>query len=149
MGQSYVPWSTSPNVRNVMRANRKANSGPELKLRSALHRLGFRFRTVTRPAGQKVVVDILFPGAKVAVFVDGCYWHGCPSHGTTPKTNAGYWIPKIEGNRRRDQHNDEVLRLAGWEPLHIWEHESVAEAVERVATAVRRRSRLNGRASYI
>lgn len=140
MAKSYVPWPSSPHVRSVMQANRKAHSGPELKLRSAIHGLGLRFRAVSRPAGLRVVVDILFPRSKVAVFVDGCYWHGCPSHGTTPKTNPGYWIPKIERTRRRDQLNDEVLRQAGWEPIHVWEHESVDGAAQRIAATVRMRS---------
>lgn len=131
-----------------MQANRKAHSGPELKLRSAIHGLGLRFRAVSRPAGLTVVVDILFPGAKVAVFVDGCYWHGCASHGTTPKTNPEYWIPKFERTRRRDHLNDEALRQAGWEPIHVWEHESVAKAAERIAATVRMRSTLDsGRSS--
>jgi DNA mismatch endonuclease, patch repair protein len=138
-----VPWAASASVRAVMRANRKTNSGPELKLRSAIHRLGLRFRPVSRPPGLSIVVDILFPRSKVAVFVDGCYWHGCPSHGTSPKTNSDYWIPKIERTQQRDAHNDEVLRRAGWEPIHIWEHEPVAEAAKRVAEAVRARLSLN------
>jgi DNA mismatch endonuclease (patch repair protein) len=87
-----------------------------------------------------MVVDILFPSARVAVFVDGCYWHGCPSHGTTPKTNSDYWIPKFERTRRRDILNDDVLRRAGWEPIHVWEHELVAEAANRIAATVRARS---------
>ena len=130
-----------------MQANRKVNSGPELKVRSALHGLGLRFRAVCRPADLNMVVDILFPGAGVAVFVDGCYWHGCPSHGTTPKTNPGYWVPKIERTQRRDRQNDELLRRAGWEPVHVWEHESVVEAAERIAAIVRARSILNRRSS--
>ncbi len=146
MGKSYVPWSSSPNVRSVMQANRKANTGPEVKLRSAIHRLGLRFRALSRPTDLNMVADILFPGAKVAVFVDGCYWHGCSRHGTTPKTNPDYWIPKIERTQRRDRLNDELLRRAGWEPIHIWEHESVDEAAQLVASAVRSRSSLDGRA---
>ncbi len=142
MSKSYVPWSASANVRSVMQANRKANSGPELRLRSAIHGLGLRFRAISRPAGLRVVVDILFPGAKVAVFVDGCYWHGCSSHGTSPKTNPDYWIPKIERTKRRDELNDEILRRAGWEPIHVWEHEPVAVAALRIAAAVGSRSRL-------
>jgi DNA mismatch endonuclease (patch repair protein) len=147
VGNTYVPWSASPNVRAVMQANRKANSGPELRLRSAIHGLGLRFRAVSRPAGLGMVVDIFFPAAKVAVFVDGCYWHGCPIHGTAPKTNPDYWIPKIERTQRRDALNDEALRLAGWEPVHVWEHESVAEAAERIAATVRARSSLNSQRS--
>jgi DNA mismatch endonuclease, patch repair protein len=142
LGSFYVPWASSAAVRSVMRANQKLNTGPEVKLRSAVHQLGLRFRAGARPAGVKVVVDILFPGAKVAVFVDGCYWHGCPTHGTTPKTNADYWIPKIDRTRVRDELNDEALRQAGWEPMHVWEHEPVGVAAERVAAQVRRRSGL-------
>ena len=143
MTKSYVQWSTSANVRSVMQANRKVNTGPELKLRSELHRLGLRFRAVLRPAGIKVAVDILFPGVKLAVFVDGCYWHGCPSHGTSPKTNSEYWVPKIARTRLRDQLNDEVLRTAGWEPIHVWEHEPVGEAAARIASLVKAKSAVN------
>lgn len=145
MNRAYVPWPASANVRKVMQANRKANSGPEVKLRSAIHRLGLRFRAVARPAGLNIAVDILFASVKVAVFVDGCYWHGCPYHGTSPKTNPDYWIPKIARTRLRDELNDEALRRAGWEPIHVWEHEPVADAAERVAAAVRSRASLNDR----
>jgi DNA mismatch endonuclease, patch repair protein len=132
-----------------MQANHKANTEPELKLRSAIHRLGLRFRALSRPAGLKVVADILFPGPRVAVFVDGCFWHGCLLHGTTPKTNPEYWIPKIERTRRRDRLNDELLIRAGWEPIHVWEHESALLAAEVVASVVRARSGVCHRARHM
>ncbi len=138
-----MSWASSVAARSVMRANRKVNTGPELKLRSALHRIGLRFRVLSRPAGLNVKVDILFPRMKVAVFVDGCFWHGCPEHGTTPRTNADYWIPKIERTQHRDVQNDKVLRAAGWEPIHVWEHEPVNLAAERVAAAVQIGSTVN------
>jgi DNA mismatch endonuclease, patch repair protein len=131
-----------------MQANRKTNSGPELRLRSALYRLGLRFRVAARPDKLRLVVDIVFPSAKVAVFVDGCYWHGCPAHGTAPKTNSDYWIQKIERTQQRDALNDELLLRSGWHPIHVWEHESVPNAAERVAEAVRERSSLNNRHAW-
>src|SRR5712692_1546366 len=89
-------WASSPAVRSVMQANRKRDTAPEIRIRSALHERGFRFRVTSRVKPDiRVVADILFRGPKIAVFVDGCYWHGCPTHGTTPKTNPEYWIPKI------------------------------------------------------
>ncbi len=131
-----------------MRANRKRNTRPEIRLRSALYRRGLRFRVAVRAEPNiNAVVDVVFRGARVAVFVDGCYWHGCPTHGTKPRTNADYWIPKIERTRRRDELNDGVLRQAGWEPIHVWEHEAVVDAADRVAAAVRTRTTLNRRAA--
>lgn len=125
-----------------MVANRKRDTGPELRLRSALHRRGLRFRVTSRVEPEiRVVADIVFAGARVAVFVDGCFWHGCSDHGTTPKTNSEYWVPKIERTRIRDKIVDDMLQNAGWESIHIWEHELVEEAAARVAAAIRARSK--------
>jgi DNA mismatch endonuclease (patch repair protein) len=144
LAKPYISWASSTAVRSVMLANPKRDTLPERRLRSALHRRGLRFRVTSRVEPDiKVVVDIVFAGSQVAVFVDGCYWHGCPAHGTTPRTNPEYWIPKIERTRRRDELNDQLLREAGWEPIHIWEHQPVEAAAERVAAAVQIRSSLN------
>src|SRR6266851_207763 len=98
-----------------MLANRKRNTRPELRLRSALHRRGLRFRVTSRvDRNVKIVADIVFPTARVAVFIDGCYWHGCPIHGTRPRTNSEYWLPKIERTRQRDKLGDCQLNDAGW-----------------------------------
>jgi DNA mismatch endonuclease (patch repair protein) len=81
--------------------------------------------------------DLVFPSARVAVFVDGCFWHGCPEHATWPKQNAGWWRDKIEANRRRDRDTDARLREVGWQPVRVWEHEPVEEAARRIIEVFR------------
>lgn len=135
------PTASSVAARNRMVANSGRNSKPEIELRSALHRLGLRFRIDRRPLlQQKRRADIVFGPAKVAVYVDGCFWHGCPVHGTWPKANADFWRDKIETNRRRDQDTNERLIKAGWVPIRVWEHEPVPDATARIASIVRSRS---------
>jgi DNA mismatch endonuclease (patch repair protein) len=123
-----------------MRATRQRDTPPELALRSALHRLGLRFRVQTAPVdGLRRRADITFPRVRVAVFVDGCFWHGCPQHGTWPKQNAGWWRDKIETNRRRDADTDARLAEAGWLPVRIWAHENPEVAAARIAEIVNTR----------
>jgi DNA mismatch endonuclease (patch repair protein) len=123
-----------------MRANKKRNSSPELKVRSAAHRLGLRFFVLRSPEPQiRVCADLVFPTSKVAVFVDGCFWHGCSLHGTEPKTNAGYWKNKIQGNISRDRRVDEELKQAGWLSVRIWEHEDPNAAASNLFQLVRAR----------
>ncbi|WP_405491422.1 very short patch repair endonuclease [Nocardia sp. NBC_00511] len=114
-----------------MRANRRADTKPEVVLRSALHRLGFRYRKDFRlDLGQmKVRPDIVFTARKVAVFVDGCFWHVCPEHGRQPTTNEWYWAPKLRRNIARDRAADDALVAAGWQVIRLWEHEDLADAV--------------------
>jgi DNA mismatch endonuclease (patch repair protein) len=131
-------WASSPAVRNVMRGNRKRDTRPELALRRDLHKQGFRYRVASRPvSGTPWTADLVFTGPRLAVFVDGCYWHGCPEHYAVPRTNAAYWAPKIARNRARDVVVDAALAEAGWVVLRIWEHESLTAAAEKVANAVR------------
>jgi DNA mismatch endonuclease, patch repair protein len=131
-----------------MKANRQTNTSPELALRSALHRAGFRFRTHLRPVRSiRCTADVVFPRQRVAVFVDGCYWHGCPEHGTWPSTNSAYWTAKIRGNMERDRRNDALLADAGWLVIRLWEHETTAKGVERVAAAIVARRREPSNAS--
>ncbi|MFI7114782.1 very short patch repair endonuclease [Nonomuraea sp. NPDC050227] len=121
-----------------MQANRRANTKPEVVLRSALHRLGYRYRKDLRlDLGKlKVRPDIVFTARKVAVFVDGCFWHVCPEHGRRPTTNEWYWTPKLRRNMERDQAVNEALRSAGWRVVRLWEHEALTAAVEAVIAAV-------------
>jgi len=121
-----------------MRANRGADTGPEKALRSALHRAGYRFQKNKRldlAPDRRVRPDIVFPTLRLAVFVDGCYWHGCREHRSIPATNTEFWKSKIEGTRQRDATHTEWLVSAGWTVLRVWEHEAMEEAVERVSNA--------------
>src|ERR1043165_3463715 len=108
-----APPASSPTTRAVMQANR-GETRPEVALRSELHRRGFRFRKHAAPLKNlRCRADIVFPAAKVAVFVDGCFWHVCPKHGTFPKSNADWWKLKLERNQARDRRNDAALAGAG------------------------------------
>ncbi|MGH3471380.1 MAG: very short patch repair endonuclease [Nocardioidaceae bacterium] len=137
MGAKYTPWSSSPAARRVMQGNRRRDTQPELALRRTVHALGLRYRVDSRPlAGLNRRADLVFTKAKVAVFVDGCYWHGCQDHGTLPTTNAEYWASKIARNVERDKETDSLLFEAGWRCLRVWEHEDPAGAAVRVVAAV-------------
>ncbi len=121
-----------------MQANRSVDTRPELALRSALHRRGLRFRKHVSPVpGLRCKADIVFPAARIAVFVDGCFWHGCELHGAIPRANAAYWRQKLGANVERDRRNDRALGEAGWNVIRVWEHEDVAEAAQRVEARVR------------
>jgi DNA mismatch endonuclease (patch repair protein) len=121
-----------------MSRQRRHDTGPEMALRSELHRRGLRFRVHLRPvSGVRREADIVFPGARVAVFVDGCFWHGCPEHRTYPRRNAPFWLEKIEANRRRDIETDTLLSRAGWHSVRVWEHEPARAAADTVEAVVR------------
>jgi len=124
-----------------MVATRRRDTPCELALRSAVYRLGLRYRVDWPLPGTRRRADLAFVGAKVAVFVDGCFWHACPVHATWPKANAGWWREKILGNVRRDRDTDARLRAAGWKMLRFWEHEDPAMAAHTVAALVSRRRR--------
>lgn len=124
----------------TMSAIRSADTGPEVAVRAALHRLGYRFRKgyKVRAAGRKRSVDIAFPTEGLIVFVDGCYWHQCPEHGTTPKTNTGYWGPKLQRTVARDALVTESLKRDGWAVLRIWEHTPPADGALLIAEEIER-----------
>jgi DNA mismatch endonuclease, patch repair protein len=114
-------------------------------LRSALFRQGLRFRKHGQPIpGLRCHADVVFPTERVAVFVDGCFWHNCPAHGRRPRANAEYWQKNIERNRQRDRRNNERLEAAGWLVIRAWEHESSLEVAGRVVRAVVSRRAING-----
>ncbi len=116
---------------------------PEVALRSELHRRGLRFRVDKAPAqGVRSRADVVFGPEKVAVYVDGCFWHCCPQHGTMPKANAEFWERKLKRNRQRDVETGEALRERGWEIVRIWEHEEVVVAADRVEDVLRARRRV-------
>lgn len=120
-----------------MRRMPRRDTRPELALRSELHRRGLRFRI--HAAGLPGRPDVVFTRARLAVFVDGCFWHGCPQHGVLPKSNREWWRAKLDRNIERDREKDEALVELGWRPMHVWEHEAPEEAADRVETAWRSR----------
>lgn len=130
-------WASTPEVGRRMRSNKGRDTKPELRLRRLLHAQGLRFRVQQRLLpGSRRTADLVFKGPKVAVFVDGCFWHGCPSHHRPSNTNATFWRDKVEENRARDRDTDRRLTEAGWRVVRVWEHEDVASAVERVTRAI-------------
>ncbi|MFD0666101.1 very short patch repair endonuclease [Ramlibacter sp. MAHUQ-53] len=144
---------SSPEASRRLARVRQRDTDIELRLRSILHGMGLRYRlqvpVLTKP---RRVADICFPKIRLAVFVDGCFWHGCPIHGTRPKSNAQFWLEKIEANRARDADTDRRLEALGWEVMRVWEHEDpqvVAPAIQRRVAMLksddRHRTRTTGR----
>ncbi|MBM7771669.1 DNA mismatch endonuclease (patch repair protein) [Actinokineospora baliensis] len=124
-------------VRQRMSRQRARDTEIEMALRRALHALGLRYRVHRRPVRTvRREADVVFTRARVAVFVDGCFWHGCPEHATWPKRNAQFWRDKIEGNRRRDRDTDDRLAAEGWRVVRVWEHEDPLAAADRVRALV-------------
>jgi DNA mismatch endonuclease (patch repair protein) len=123
-----------------MIANRGRDTAPELAVRRAAHRLGLRYRVGVRPIRSvRRTADMAFPKEKVAVYVDGCFWHGCPIHYVEPKTNVDYWATKIVTNTERDRETDRTMTSAGWLVLRFWEHEDPDTAATAIFNAVRGR----------
>jgi DNA mismatch endonuclease (patch repair protein) len=123
-----------------MQSNKGRDTKPELALRRAIHALGLRYRVSARPLpAVRRTADLVFTRAKVAVFLDGCFWHGCPDHHTKSATNAAYWAEKVEKNRTRDRETDALLESAGWVAVRVWEHEDPGEAALKVDSIVRAR----------
>lgn len=140
----WVPYPepTSAAATTIGKGNRRVDTRPERRLRSALHARGLRFRKdlYVREGDVRVHIDIAFTRRRIAVFLDGCFWHGCPDHGTAPRSNSGYWGPKLAANQARDRRVDAALGEAGWLVLRAWEHEPVEEAADRVERAWRERA---------
>jgi len=130
--------SSSPAASKVMRGNRRRDTAPELALRSELHRRGRRFRVDYRISvpGFPARPDVVFPRQRVAVYVDGCFWHRCPVHGTEPKTNSRYWMPKLNANVARDRRMTTALEREGWRVLRLWAHTPPSEAADAVDAAL-------------
>lgn len=127
------PQASSPEVSARMKKIRRRDTAPEKAIRSKLWRLGYRYKIDSRPessVGRKA--DLTFRSRLVAVFIDGCYWHGCPKHCVTSGKNRSWWNRKIATNRIRDRDTSRRLRAAGWTVVRIWEHENVTRAVERL-----------------
>lgn len=123
-----------------MLGNKSRDTGPELAVRRLLHAQGLRYRLNGHPLeGVRRTADIVFPGKRVAVFIDGCYWHGCPEHYTAPKANAEFWRDKVLRNQQRDQDTNARLTAAGWRVLRFWAHEPADVVALRIAAVVRDR----------
>jgi DNA mismatch endonuclease (patch repair protein) len=137
-----VPPASSPVTSRVMHRTRRSGTRPEMALRRALHRRGLRF-VVDRPVpggNRRRRVDILLRGSRVAVFVDGCFWHSCPEHSHLPKSNTSWWRLKFRGIARRDRDTDTQLAAAGWLAVRIWEHEDPIEVAQAIEQLVRDRT---------
>lgn len=131
------PGASSEVVSARMSRAARRDTAPEVALRKELHRRGMRFRVVYPvPGNRRRSIDVAFTRAKVAVFVDGCFWHGCPEHGSQPTANKGWWEAKLQANTARDRDTDRLLAEAGWRVLRIWEHASASEAADIVAAAL-------------
>lgn len=135
------PPSTTDEIRNRMRScSAGAHTKPEMRLRRALHARGIRYRLHTRieiPGRRAVRPDIVWKSERLAVFVDGCFWHGCPEHANPPKSNLDYWVPKLARNVERDREQTEALIALGWRVVRIWEHELKTDAAaEHVALRI-------------
>lgn len=133
---SKEPEPATHTVRVRMQRQLRRDTGPELAVRKALHHRGIRFRVDVRPEPDlRMRGDLVWRGRKVVVMIDGCFWHGCPIHGTSPKNNAQWWREKIGANVERDRRHDVELRQRGWMVMRFWEHEDpvgVAEQIERL-----------------
>ncbi|WP_272937896.1 very short patch repair endonuclease [Mycolicibacterium iranicum] len=129
----------SPARSRNMAAIRRTDTRPELLLRSALHARGLRFRKdyAVRAEGRIIRPDVAFTRYRVAVFLDGCFWHGCPEHGRPPKSNNSYWLPKLAKNAQRDIEQTQILTEAGWTVVRLWEHVAIGDAVSTVCDALR------------
>ncbi|RYZ42442.1 MAG: very short patch repair endonuclease [Myxococcaceae bacterium] len=140
MATSSKVQPSSADARRRMQSVRQKNTSAESALRRELHARGLRYRiqvpVLTKP---RRVADVAFSGLRVAVFVDGCFWHGCPQHATWPKQNAEFWRSKIEANMARDADTDERLRAEGWTVVRVWAHEPPERAAAKVATIVEKR----------
>lgn len=131
------PPACSPAVAARMSYVRRRDTGPEIALRRALHARGLRFRVDVRPTPRlRGRADIVFTRRRVAVYVDGCFWHACPAHGVVPKSNSEWWREKLAATVERDRRADELLRDEGWSVVRVWEHEDVEAAAERVVAAL-------------
>ena len=115
----------------------RRDTKPELDLRRRLHALGLRYRVHVRPLPEvRRIADVVFSRARVAVFVDGCFWHGCATHGVQPRSNRAWWTAKLDRTRTRDADTTTRLEAEGWTVIRIWEHEDPGDAAQRIASAV-------------
>lgn len=131
-------WATSEGTRKSMLSNKRRDTNTELAVRRELFRRGLRYRVDFAPVPRlRRRADIVFTRARIAIFIDGCFWHCCPIHGTVPKRNADYWGPKLAANVARDRDTDRRLTEADWVVIRVWEHEPAGDGSDRIMAAVR------------
>ena len=137
----YTPWASSDAARKAMKSNRSRDTHAELAVRRLVHAAGLRYRVNARPEPElRRTADLLFRRARVAVFIDGCYWHGCPEHFTMPASNTAYWTAKIARNRERDRDTTSLLEERGWLVLRFWEHDAPVRVADVIAAFVDERT---------
>ncbi|MBC7276213.1 very short patch repair endonuclease [Nocardioides sp.] len=133
-------WAATPQTRRSMQSNRGRDTKPELAIRRLVHAAGLRYQVDARPIESlSRRADLVFRKARVAIFIDGCFWHGCPEHHTVARTNASFWAEKVRRTRERDIETTAALEAAGWIAVRIWEHEDPVEAANWVVSIVRTR----------
>ncbi|MDQ1203868.1 very short patch repair endonuclease [Microbacterium sp. SORGH_AS_0862] len=131
-------WASSEGVRRSMVANRGRDTGPELAVRRILHAEGLRYRVDFAPLGGRRRADIVFTRQRIAIFIDGCFWHGCPDHYTAPVRNGEFWADKVRSNMTRDAETTATISAAGWVVLRFWEHESAPDICDRIVESMER-----------
>lgn len=141
MARNSAPEASSRSVQRRMQATKQRDTPAEVAVRSALHKRGLRFRVdAAVPGAGRTRPDIVFSGPRIAVFIDGCFWHRCPHHGTNPKSNQEWWAEKLASNVARDLRHDVDLAAAGWAVVRAWEHEDPETVADRVQVLVRNRT---------
>ena len=134
------PAASSPEALDRMQRQARRDTRPEMALRRQLHAMGLRYRVDRKVIpGVQRRADIVFARARVAIFVDGCFWHSCPVHATKPKSNSDWWAEKLARNVSRDRNTDERLEAAGWTVVRIWEHEDPGAAANQISAVVQHR----------
>ena len=131
-------WASTPSVRRSMRSNRRRDTKPELEVRRLLHASGLRYRVDHAPdrGHLRNRADIVFTRMKVAVFIDGCFWHACPVHSRPVAVNSDYWSPKLARNQERDREIDALLAQHGWISLRFWEHDDPSAVCDQIVRLV-------------
>lgn len=134
---SARPSASSASVRSRMSRQKRRDTQPELLVRQILHARGIRYRVNATPEpGLRGKADIVWRGLRLAVYIDGCFWHGCPEHATRPKANEAWWAEKLDGNIERDRRTDRELMCRGWTVLRFWEHEQPATVADAICATL-------------
>ena len=140
--RSRAPEASSELVRRAMQANVGRETTPEQMVRQFLRLQGFRFRTDDRPLPSlRCAADLVFRRIQLCIFIDGCFWHGCPKHFRQPAANSAWWAEKIGANRVRDRRNTRILRQAGWEVIRVWEHQLGKQMLRNLIESINTRQR--------